>query len=269
MRKSKSGSADSKPSDKKPKSANGVKPEPPACEPPCDYEVGYGKPPKNTRFVKGRSGNPKGSAGRATDAATEFRKIAEEKIEVVIDGKKKRIRAVEGTFLALRNKALKGDIQAQKLWIALTEKYAPDLLIKEVQEEICTDEDMAIILHLLERGSPACRDNMSAAPAEQLGEPNNDALAKSPLERDDTGLEATAEKSVPAGQKAADGAAVTPEPAEQEIRAREAGPAVEPCARDPARRGRSTSSTYLKPLVAGPSPQLRPAEPVRHPFVRA
>ena len=25
-----------------------------------NYEIGYGKPPKNTRFTKGRSGNPAG-----------------------------------------------------------------------------------------------------------------------------------------------------------------------------------------------------------------
>jgi hypothetical protein len=27
---------------------------------PGDYEVGYGKPPKHSRFRKGQSGNPKG-----------------------------------------------------------------------------------------------------------------------------------------------------------------------------------------------------------------
>ena len=27
---------------------------------PTDYEVGYGRPPKSTRFQPGRSGNPKG-----------------------------------------------------------------------------------------------------------------------------------------------------------------------------------------------------------------
>ncbi len=26
----------------------------------ADYEVGYGKPPRHTRFKKGRSGNPRG-----------------------------------------------------------------------------------------------------------------------------------------------------------------------------------------------------------------
>jgi hypothetical protein len=25
----------------------------------CDYEVGFGKPPKHTQFHKGRSGNPR------------------------------------------------------------------------------------------------------------------------------------------------------------------------------------------------------------------
>ena len=29
------------------------------------YEVGYGKPPRHTRFVKGRSGNPRGRPRKA------------------------------------------------------------------------------------------------------------------------------------------------------------------------------------------------------------
>ena len=30
------------------------------CDKKGDCEVGYGKPPRETRFVKGRSGNPRG-----------------------------------------------------------------------------------------------------------------------------------------------------------------------------------------------------------------
>jgi hypothetical protein len=31
-----------------------------------DYEVGYGKPPKDTQFKKGKSGNPRGRVARRT-----------------------------------------------------------------------------------------------------------------------------------------------------------------------------------------------------------
>jgi hypothetical protein len=35
-----------------------------------DYQVGYGKPPKDTRFKKGQSGNPRGRAPGAKNLKT-------------------------------------------------------------------------------------------------------------------------------------------------------------------------------------------------------
>ena len=35
-----------------------------------DYEVGYGKPPRHTRFTKGRSGNPRGRSPGAKNLKT-------------------------------------------------------------------------------------------------------------------------------------------------------------------------------------------------------
>ena len=35
-----------------------------------DYEVGYGKPPRHSRFVKGQSGNPRGRPAGAKNFTT-------------------------------------------------------------------------------------------------------------------------------------------------------------------------------------------------------
>ena len=35
-----------------------------------DYDVGYGKPPRHTRFQKGQSGNPRGRSCRSKNLKT-------------------------------------------------------------------------------------------------------------------------------------------------------------------------------------------------------
>jgi len=39
-----------------------------------DYEMGYGKPPKSSRFAKGKSGNPSGRPKKPSDADAEWRR---------------------------------------------------------------------------------------------------------------------------------------------------------------------------------------------------
>src|ERR1700722_3483085 len=45
-------------------------------------DVGYGKPPRRTRFRKGVSGNPKGRPKGSKNLASIFRKISHEKVQV-------------------------------------------------------------------------------------------------------------------------------------------------------------------------------------------
>ncbi len=61
------------------------------------YEVGYGRPPKDTQFKKGVSGNPSGKPKRKTTppkSSAELRlELANELVPATIDGKRKLIRS--------------------------------------------------------------------------------------------------------------------------------------------------------------------------------
>jgi hypothetical protein len=77
------------------------------------YEVGFGKPPKQTRFRKGRSGNPKGRPRKKPDLYSELTKVLREK--VTVEGQQERVTVQQALLLRLRDQALRGELWAQKL----------------------------------------------------------------------------------------------------------------------------------------------------------
>ena len=79
------------------------------------YDVGYGKPPKQTRFKKGLSGNPNGRPPKKPDLYTELRRVLNELITVTIDGESERVTVQQALLLRLRDQALRGEVWAGKL----------------------------------------------------------------------------------------------------------------------------------------------------------
>ena len=51
-----------------------------------DYEVGYGKPPKHTRFRKGQSGNFLGRPKGSTNVQTEMKRLLVAKTKIKVNG---------------------------------------------------------------------------------------------------------------------------------------------------------------------------------------
>jgi hypothetical protein len=95
------------------------------------YDVGFGKPPKRSRFQKGRSGNPNGRPKGSQDFASILHKASRETILVTVNGRERRISKFEAAMLQLMTKAAKGDLGAirQMLgWLLAMQHFQQDSL---------------------------------------------------------------------------------------------------------------------------------------------
>jgi hypothetical protein len=77
-----------------------------------DYEVGYGKPPHHTRFVKGQSGNPRGRPRGAKNMKTLLNKALNEFVTVTESGGRRKVSKREAIATQLVNRSAKADFKA-------------------------------------------------------------------------------------------------------------------------------------------------------------
>ncbi len=110
---------------------------------PGSYEVGYGKPPVKGRFVKGKSGNPRGRPRKKkkveapssnTTVRDNFLREADRKITILENGKPIETTLREAAPRALGFAGLKGKVKAIELFMEKDEQYR-----SERQKEIETD----------------------------------------------------------------------------------------------------------------------------------
>ena len=98
-------------------------------QPGDPYDVGFAKPPKHTRFKKGRSGNPNGRPRKKPDLYLELAEVLHENVTVTVDGQREKVTVQRALLLRLRDQALKGEIWAEKLLQKVVE-VIPDSLSK-------------------------------------------------------------------------------------------------------------------------------------------
>jgi hypothetical protein len=100
-----------------------------------DYEVGYGKPPLETRFQKGQSGNARGRKPGSKNLASLVQAALDEPVLVNINGKRRRVSKLQAAFIQQANQAAGGDPRAVKLMI--------DILAGAQARDAGRDEDAA------------------------------------------------------------------------------------------------------------------------------
>jgi len=102
-------------------------------------KVGYGKPPKATRFQKGKSGNPKGrpkSHKNFKPLSRVLRDLALKEVQGQLDGKPSKLTCMEAIVAKQMSEAMRGSIPAAKFIMGLIERHVPlNLSIQELMED--------------------------------------------------------------------------------------------------------------------------------------
>ena len=97
-----------------------------------DYDVGYGKPPKEHQFPKETSGNPKGRPKSGKSGSTDISALLNEPIKVKSGGKERDMSLFEASLRQLVRKALSKNLPAILKFIRICEEsgvIAPPLAV--------------------------------------------------------------------------------------------------------------------------------------------
>lgn len=84
-------------------------------------DIGYGRPPRSTRFHKGQSGNPKGRP-RNRRREIPYDRVLGQMVTIRGDGRERLVTAAEAFLLQLTTKGLQGDSASARASLAAIEE---------------------------------------------------------------------------------------------------------------------------------------------------
>ena len=83
------------------------------------YDIGYGKPPRHSRFEPGRSGNPHGRPKGAQNLSTLLSEALNEPVTVAENGRRRKISKRRAIITQLVNRSAQADLKATQILLAI------------------------------------------------------------------------------------------------------------------------------------------------------
>ena len=84
------------------------------------YLTGYKRPPRDKQFRKGKSGNPRGPRPGARSVRTIVRRVLDERLDVIENGKRRKLSKVVAIIKQIAKKALSGDLPSARLLLIIS-----------------------------------------------------------------------------------------------------------------------------------------------------
>jgi Family of unknown function (DUF5681) len=128
-------------------------------------EVGYGNPPQNFRFKKGRSGNPKGRPKGSLNFATVLQRTLRETIVINENGRRKVVSKLEAAVAELVKKATSGDGQAIRYLCQLVTSAEERSVIVEPTTQL-SETDQKVVANILKRFQQSPKEKNNEANSE-------------------------------------------------------------------------------------------------------
>ncbi|MGB6446826.1 MAG: DUF5681 domain-containing protein [Xanthobacteraceae bacterium] len=136
------------------------KPKKPAV---ANTAIGYGKPPRYTRFKKGHSGNPKGRPRGSKNLDTLLMESVNERVTINENGVPKKVSKLAVMHKQLANKGATGDLRALKIILQKLEDLENRTRANAGTEDF-DEADRAIMNDLGERLRRIARENDNVSP---------------------------------------------------------------------------------------------------------
>ena len=130
-----------------------------------DYVVGYGRPPQDSRFKPGRSGNPKGRPPGSPAFKTLLQRELEERVSVKDQGRRRRLSKRGVIVKRLVGEAMAGS--TKHMAIVLSQDSVAVEVLDEVTAALTRPVDAAVKADLIRRLRAAAAEEVAPDPAEQ------------------------------------------------------------------------------------------------------
>jgi hypothetical protein len=129
-----------------------------------EYEVGYRKPPKQTRFKPGQSGNPKGRRKGVRNLTTDVKRTLKAPVKIKGPRGFRNVSTQEGALMLLREQALNRDQKAIDKLINLAFRFNNDTT-ESGSIRVLSESDEAILAAYEAEIRSTCEQTTQGTPA--------------------------------------------------------------------------------------------------------